>query len=150
MVDGVFHRATPLASPTPLGQGLEAVKLDEQPPLWPYVASVKAWYTEQVVALHAVRSLKHWKNLYTLAGIRTVWQVRNDLLRLVGEPAQPLPQPTDDWSLREVSEMIPTGWHDWSLHEAEMIPTGWRRDLSLRSVADFLGTGHSLSALRDA
>jgi hypothetical protein len=93
------------------------------------------WYPEQVSARHAVRSLKHWKRVYSQTGIRTVWQVRNHVLRLLGRPSEPLPVPSDAWSLREV---------------AEAIPSEWRPALSLRATADFLHRPRSLAALSNA
>ena len=95
--------------------------------------AVAAWYDEEIERLHGLRSLRHWKRVYSSLSLRLIWRVRNELLMLIGLPSEASPGPTDLWSLREAVDAIP----------AEIRP-----DYRLRAITDFCKTAYSLTALQ--
>jgi hypothetical protein len=70
--------------------------------------------------------------VYGSLSLRSVWNMRNGLLALLGERPEAPPGPTDLWSLRDAVDAIP----------AEIRP-----GYSLRAVTDLCHAEHSLAAL---
>lgn len=95
--------------------------------------AVDAWYDKEIEGLHGLRSLRHWKQVYGALSLRSVWDMRNDLLVLLGERPEVPPGQTDLWSLRDAVDAIP----------AEIRPR-----YSLRAITDLCNTEHSLAALQ--
>jgi hypothetical protein len=108
-----------------------------------FQAAELSWYDNEIERLHGLRSLRHWKNVYASLSLRSVWNMRNHILILLGQPPEAPPERTDLWSLRDATDAIRDAI---TPNIPRLVPPGFR--YSLRAITDFCNTEHSLAALQ--
>lgn len=90
-------------------------------------------FFKQFYARHALATLKKCKDVYSLVGLQSVWNIINQLRILSGNP--PLREnPWVNWSIREVDQVVgKAGFERPSTAEAG-------QPISMRNIASILGT----------